>query len=396
MFPILNIAKRELKFILTTRSRIILLFVVPLFVYFFVTYIYSNQAIHNVPVAVLDNDNTELSRAITRFVDASASMKLVHRAASVDELEELILNDDVKAAFYFPKNMTADIKRGGSSKVNILINSHNIVYGNLIYKAASEIVITVSSAILLKKFGADGIPIEKSMNLVMPFRMHKKPLYNPNYNYMQYLAPGLLTVLFQMILMFAGTSSVNREFDETIDNKGIRELLNISKNKTITIILGKALAYVTTSIFSIVLILLIVFPIMGIIVYGSLIALFFYLLFFAFVSATMGIMLSSIFLDKVLALDIAFFYNSPAFVFSGFTFPAWALPIYDQFYAHLIPYTHFVIGFLQLYQMDTPLTFVIPHLLNLTLFLFVGLVVSYFALRYQINKLSLISSVEVA
>jgi ABC-2 type transport system permease protein len=128
---------------------------------------------------------------------------------------------------------------------------------------------------------------------------------------------------------------------------------------------------------------------MGIIVYGSFVVLFFYLLFFAFVSVSMGIMLSSIFLDKVLALDIAFFYNSPAFVFSGFTFPAWALPIYDQFYAHLIPYTHFVIGFLQLYQMNIPLNFVLPNLLNLAIFLFVGLAGSYLALRYQINKLSL-------
>ena len=385
---ILNITKRELKFILTTKSRIILLFIVPLVVYFFVTYIYSNQIIHDVPVAVLDEDNTELTRTITRFVDASASMKVVYRAKSSDEINELILNGDIEAAFHFPNNLTADIKRGGESKVNILISSRNIVYGNLLFKAASEVIITVSSGIMLKKFGADGMPIAQSMNLVMPFRMHKKALYNPNYDYMQYLAPGLLTVLFQMILMFAGTSAINTEFNEKKSNKGIFELLEIAKSKILNIIFGKALAYVIVSIFPALLILLIVFPTMGIIVYGNTFIIFLYLLFFALVSASLGLLLSSIFLENVMALDIAFFYNSPAFVFSGFTFPAWALPIYDQFYAQIIPYTQFIVGFIKLYQMNTPLSFILPHLLILTIFLFVGIAGSYFALSFQVKKLN--------
>jgi ABC-2 type transport system permease protein len=385
---ILNIAKRELKFIFTTKSRIILLFAVPFVTYFFITFIYSNQVIHNIPIAIYDADNTELTRAITRFADASASMEVVYRASSVDELNELILNGDIEGAFYFPSNMTADIKRGGDSKVNIIISSRNIVFGNLLYKAASEVVITVSSAILLKKFGADGMPIVQSMNLVMPFRMHKKALYNPNYNYMQYLAPGLLTVLFQMIIMFAGTSAINIEFDEKKSNKGIFELLGMAKNKILNIILGKALAYVVVAIFPALLILLVVFPFMGIIIYGNIFILFFYLIYFAFVSVSLGLMLSSILLENAIALDIAFVYNSPAFVFSGFTFPAWALPIYDQYYAQIIPYTQFIVGFLKLYQMNTPIQFIFSNLFILTIFLFVGILGSYIALRFQIKKIN--------
>jgi ABC-2 type transport system permease protein len=385
---ILNIAKRELKFIFTTKSRIILLFAVPFVTYFFITFIYSNQVIHNIPIAIYDADNTELTRAITRFADASASMEVVYRASSVDELNELILNGDIEGAFYFPSNMTADIKRGGDSKVNIIISSRNIVFGNLLYKAASEVVITVSSAILLKKFGADGMPIVQSMNLVMPFRMHKKALYNPNYNYMQYLAPGLLTVLFQMIIMFAGTSAINIEFNEKKSNKGIFELLGMAKNKILNIILGKALAYVVVAIFPALLILLVVFPFMGIIIYGNIFILFFYLIYFAFVSVSLGLMLSSILLENAIALDIAFVYNSPAFVFSGFTFPAWALPIYDQYYAQIIPYTQFIVGFLKLYQMNTPIQFIFSNLFILTIFLFVGILGSYIALRFQIKKIN--------
>jgi len=357
---------------------------VPLVVYFFVTFIYSNQAIHEIPVAVYDEDNTDLTRTITRFVDASASMALVYRASSFSELEEMILDGEIQGAFYFPKGLTADVKKGGSSKVNVLINSTNIVYGNLLYKAASEVVITVSSGILLKKLGMKGLSEEQAMNLVMPIRMHTRALYNPNYNYMQYLSPGLLTVLFQMILMFAGAGAINSEFE----NGTVQKLIRESKGNIFSIVLGKASAYVVVSVFLAILMLGVVFPFFGIKVYGSIIVLFFYLLYFAFVSVSLGLMLSSIFLEKVVALDIAFFYNSPAFVFSGFTFPAWALPIYDQFYGNIIPYTHFVYGFIKIYQMNTPLSYLVPHLLMLGIFLIVGLGGSYFALKFQVNKLN--------
>ncbi len=382
--PILNIAKRELKYIFTTKSRIILLFLVPLVVYVFVTFIYSHQVIHGVPVAVYDEDNTELTRAITRFVDANATMELVFRATSFHELEEMILSGEIQGAFYFPHGMTAKVKRGGSAKVNILINSTNIVYGNLLYKAASEVVVTVSSGILLKKFRMKGLTEEQAMNLVMPIRLHPRALYNPNYNYMQYLSPGLLTVLFQMILMFAGASAINIEFE----NKTIRDLLRMAKGKPLNIIFGKALAYVSVSMFPAILMLGIVFPFFGVKVYGNLLVLFIYLMYFAFVSVSLGLMLSSIFLERVMALDIAFFYNSPAFVFSGFTFPAWALPVFNQLYGNIIPYTHFVYGFIKIYQMNTPLSYLTPHLLMLVIFLIVGLTGSYFALKFQIKKLN--------
>ncbi len=390
MFSIGKIAKREIEYVLKTRSRRILLFVIPLVVYFFIPAIYSKQAVTDVPVAILDEDNTELSRAITRFVDASATMNVVFRAASFSEIKDMILKDEIKAAFYFPHGMTAKIKKGGSATAEVLINTQNIVYGNLIYKSASEILVTVSTAVSVKKLGAEGLPVIAGMNLAMPFRIIKRPLFNPNYDYMQYLAPGILTVLFQMIIMFAATSSVNREFS---DKRNIEKLLKLSEGNYLNIFLGKALSYVVFSIFPAALILFVVFPVMGIAVYGNTALLFLYFMFFAFVSASLGLMISSIFIDNVLALDVAFFYNSPAFVFSGFTFPIWALPAYDRFYAQLIPYTHFIDGFLQLYQMDTPVKYALPSLLSLTVFAVVGFSVGIFAFRFQLKKQSINFSV---
>jgi ABC-2 type transport system permease protein len=86
------------------------------------------------------------------------------------------------------------------------------------------------------------------------------------------------------------------------------------------------------------------------------------------------------------SLDIAFFYNSPAFVFSGFTFPLIGMPFFNSLYAHFIPYTHFLHAFFKLYQMGTPFRYITPELSILGLFFLVGFITSYVALKLRLSE----------
>jgi len=88
----------------------------------------------------------------------------------------------------------------------------------------------------------------------------------------------------------------------------------------------------------------------------------------------LGFGISLIFKKELIALDLAIFYNSPAFVFSGFTFPIWAMPWLNSAYAQIIPFTHFLTGFLKIYQLDTPIHFIWPEVWKLLVFLLVAFV----------------------
>jgi ABC-2 type transport system permease protein len=97
--------------------------------------------------------------------------------------------------------------------------------------------------------------------------------------------------------------------------------------------------------------------------------------------------LSSIVLKETLAMDIAFFYNSPAFVFSGFTFPVFGMPLLNSTYAEILPYTHFLTGFIKLYQMDSSWQVLIGEIIALIIFMIIGIVAAYFALYFRIKLL---------
>jgi len=88
----------------------------------------------------------------------------------------------------------------------------------------------------------------------------------------------------------------------------------------------------------------------------------------------------------MLSMDIGLFYTAPAFVFSGYTFPRWAMPWYDQYYAWLMPYSSFLDGFVKLYQMQLPMKYAIHEISILLLFILATIPLSLLLIKYKIRK----------
>ena len=380
--PILNIAQREIYRIGQRKSSRTLLIYIPLIVFVFLSLIYVKGTLRDVPVAVYDNDHSPLSRLIIRYLDASSYAKVAVYLNSEDDMKDFFLNNDnIHAIYYIPKGTEKGILKGESKKIIVYSNSSNIVFGNLVYKDASTIATTISVGILLKKFMLKGYSLEKAMDLALPIRTHTHPLFNPYYNYLYYLLPGLMTVLLQMLLFFAATRAINSEFTENT----IIELTKIAGNKIRYILFGKALAYTLMGLTTVALIG-VIFGVFGIPLNGNLYDLLFLFTYFIITTVFLGLMLSAIVRDEILALDIAFFYNSPAFVFSGFTFPMFLMPFFDSIYSKVIPYTHFLYAFFKLYQMDAPLRYIRGEIISITIFLLIAISGSLIALKYQLKK----------
>ncbi len=380
--PFIAVFLREIDRVAGRSSTRNLLFWVPLIVYFFLAFIYIRGGLHSIPVAVYDADNSSLSRTFVRYLDASKSIQVDEYLTSDDDIGNYFLDHPgIQAVFVLPKDMYKNILKGKQVQVSIFTNSTNIVFGNILKREAMTIATTISSGVLIERFKAAGLTGHQAMNLTMPITVHSKSLYNPYYNYLYYLIPGLLTVLLQMIMFFVATRALNSEFQEgTFD-----ELYEMSGNSIGNILLGKSLTYLLFGMVITVLITGVIFTTFGIPVKGDITRL--YLLFFLFIAANifLGFLVSSIFEDQILSLDIAFFYNSPAFVFSGFTFPRLGMPAFDNFYADLIPYSHFMTAFFKIYQMDVASTYLKPEITALLIFLITGLLGAYIAVKIKLK-----------
>lgn len=383
---IFKIFKREFLLLKKRPSAWILTLAIPIIIFTYLGAIYFQGTIDHVEIGVLDHDNSELSQKIIQQLKASPKLKIIKQLNSEDVIDRVFIdNPDIKGFYYFPKDFSKNIFLGEQEKIIVYTNSSNIVYGNLIYKEAATLINTISAGINLNRLKIKGIPQDKAMNMVMPIRVISKPLYNPYYNYLQYLLPGLTTVLLQMIVFLLAARSINSE----ISNNRISELFSIAKGNILKIVLGKLLLYTLIG-FSIGLVTLVFFhPIMGIPFSKSTLSFFPVVFIFVMTNAMLGMMVSSMFDKEAIAMDMSFVYNSPAFVFSGFTFPIMAMPAFDAWYAQLIPYTHFLKAYTKWVDMEVPHHFSFNQIIAILIFFIIGYTITVILLMLKQKKLAL-------
>jgi len=376
----IKVAEREMALIGSSKSNRNLLLIVPLVVFLLLGFIYQKGALREIPVAVFDEDHTTLSRTIIQFIDASPAMKITYSLSSQDDLTKFFLQHDERAIFRIPRNLMNDVIKGKASRVQVLTNSNNIVFGNILLREAYMISGTVSAGASIQRLQAEGLTEKQAFNLALPIRVNSKPLFNPIYNYLYYLLPGLMTVLLQMIMFFVATRAINSEFV----NGSFDDLVEISGGSALNILVGKALSYFFVG-FGLIMFIAIVFMFFGIPFKEKEMELILLFSYFILVNIFLGLMLSATLDDEIMSLDIAFFYNSPAFVFSGFTFPLFGMPFFDTLYAQFIPYTHFLHAFFKLYQVGTPFSYIKPELFVLSIFLFTAMFTAWLALHIRIK-----------
>ena len=199
--PLLNIIKREFDRISKRKTLYVLSIFLPLILVASLALIYKNKVVTDLPVAVIDNDNSEISRMMIRAIDASSSMNVTQRFSNLEKAKEEFRKGNIEAVFVFPNGFSQKIKSGNFSNVSIYKNSSSAIIGTLIYRDSYSIIKTFSGGIQLKKLLGKNLNQHAAMNLINPVRIEANSLYNPNYNYLSYLIPGLATSMLQMIIM---------------------------------------------------------------------------------------------------------------------------------------------------------------------------------------------------
>lgn len=380
--PTIKILKREFQRITHRKTIYIISIFLPIILFTLFAMIYKNELVRKVPVAVCDQDHSVTSRLLTRYLESSSAMTIAATPRSVDEIRDLFYKGKIQGAFFIPRNMEEDLKNGTSVSVIVFKGTSNLITSNYIYNDGVKICKTVSAGVVLKKFKSAGFKDAQAMNMVNPVRVQSQILFNPNYSYENYLVPGLMTVVLQMIIMVVAALLISSE----ITHDTFKELIAIANNRILPIIIGKTIPHLLIHFATSMMILGIFFTVFNIPVEGSVLFTLLFLLFFVLASFFYGFFLSTIFSEQQMATEAVLFINTPAFIFSGFTFPLWGMPLVHQIYAQTIPYTHFLTGFLKLYQMNSPVEYAVPEILRLSAFLIVSLIGIAIMLKLRIRK----------
>jgi ABC-2 type transport system permease protein len=215
----------ELKNVVKDSDILRILIIGPIIITLIIGCIYLNTYVDDMPVAVLDMDQSSLSKNITQLFDEDDRFAVTQYVDSEEKLKELLDNGTILMGLCIPKDFSKDISRLKQTNIVTMVNGENIIVANNCYAQAATIINTVSAGAQLKVLQAEGYSYEKAKSMVLAFNFEDRTLYDPKFAYMNYLLLAFVATVIQQVFLSAFGISIINNGSELVREKPIRHLL---------------------------------------------------------------------------------------------------------------------------------------------------------------------------
>ena len=361
-----DIIIEEFKLIFTNKNYIFLVCLWPFIDCLFLGGIYFYGYVRNMPIAVVDNDNTKLSRTISRYFDTSYAFDVFYETKSIDDLKDLLTENKISMGIVIPKNTQRNIKKSLPANIDFYIDGSNYLTANLSEIEGSNILGTINAGLKNVMMKKKGIQSSHAKAMMLPIINDTSKLFNPTYNYGYFLTPGLwISILGQLFLIF-GALSIGRYLEQ-----------NKNTSAVFCLVFGKLFVYTVISVIYFEILFRIFFPIFQIPFDGNTFGAIILSVLFILATILLGMLMSAVSGNRVDSLKGCLLIGSPAFLLSGYTWPLEQMPTLMRTISHFIPLTAYLEGFRKIFQQNMKVEYILPFSKIL-----IFLIVLYFILTY--------------
>ena len=349
--------------------------------FFFLTLMRGGTA-EKMPVAVVDLDQTSISRRLTHEMQATPSVDIQLITNSYPEAREAMQQGKIYGIFVIPKGFYGDLVAFKRPQLDFYVTNAYTVGGNTAYKQMLTMANLTSGAFQREVLRKKGLPDDVIMHRIQPLTIEGHMVANPWGNYSVYLVstilPGILGLICIMLTIFA----IGFELKMRTSHAWLRAA---GGNYTVAMI-GKLIPYTLIYLVLGVGCHLILYRYAGFPVYGSYGRLMFGLLLYIFAMEALGITIIGLLPTLRDALSIGTFYSMLGFSLSGFTYPNMSMLAPVKALSYIEPLRHYYLIYVNEALMAAPVENSIPNMLALTAFMVASLCVAprlHRALVYQ-------------
>ena len=214
---------REVRILLKNPVYGFCMVVFPVLVVLFFTSMMNDGQPLDMPVAVVDQDNTSTTRALVQKLDAFQNSEVVAHYPTVTEARRAIQHNQIYGFLYIPKGTTDQLLSSRQPKISFYYSMASITGGSLVYKDMKTIATLGSAAVEQATLRARGFTDAQIQTFLQPIRVDTHLISNPQTNYNVYLTtmlvPGLMMLFMFLITVYSlGTElkfGTSKEWMET-------------------------------------------------------------------------------------------------------------------------------------------------------------------------------------
>ena len=338
MYPLLQTVRRELRRMTSRRIYIVACLVLPLFSLVFMATIFGTGQMTDLPVGVVDSDNTSASRNIVRMVDATPQLQVIRRYANETEAREAMQRKDIYGYLLIQSRLAEKV--GNNQPATLCYYYHNAMLsvGGELHSTFETLLQQVAVTPIVTEAIGLGEGTSAITSFLVPVSEIELPTYNHNRNYAVYLSQPFFFVFLQVLLLLVTTYALGSE-----RKFGTSQAWLQSANGSMGIaVLGKLLPYTVLFIALSILANVVFFGWMQIPMPGSLWTMNGVTILFIFATQALALTLYSILPILSLIISIVSMVASLGATLSGVTFPVVFMdqPVYLA--SFLFPVRHFM------------------------------------------------------
>ena len=311
--------------------------ILPLFTLFFMATIFGNGQMENIPIGIVDQDNTATSRTIVRNLSAVPTFKVTRHFVNEAAAREAVQRKEIYGYLSIPPRFEQDAITGKDATLSYYYHYALLSVGGELMAAFETSLAPVALSPIAMQAVALGVSEQQIETFLLPVQASDHPIYNPSLDYSVYLSQPFFFVLFQVLILLVTVYSVGSEIKfRTGDN-----WLETAGGNMVTAIAGKLLPY--TVIFSLIALLgnYVMFDILHIPFHGSWLLMNAMTVLFVIATQALALFIFSLFPAVALIISIVSMVGSLGATLSGVTFPVPNMYPLVRDASYLFPVRHF-------------------------------------------------------
>ena len=285
--------------------------------------------VKDIATGVVDLCKTADSRELISSMGNTGYFQIKYNMSDPSEIESLIVSGKIRVGVIIPPDYSRNLAAKIPASVQVLIDGSD--------STPAMNALNISSAIGLIKSLKRLMPETGWRYEDPPVDMRQRILFNPSMRSANFMVPGLVGLVMQIITVLLTAFSIVREREN-----GTLEQLMVTPVTRYGLMLGKVIPFSIVGFIEFCSVLTVMHFVFQVPISGSLLLLLLLAVLFLFSALGLGLFISTIATTQIQAMMLSFLTILPSVLLSGFMFPRSSMPPLMQWISQLIPVTYFI------------------------------------------------------
>jgi ABC-2 type transport system permease protein len=339
----------EWRRVLGDRSVLGLFVIAPLLYGIYYPQPYLGQLLRDVPVAVVDQDRTALSRQLIQTLDAHEAVKVAVRADTLAGAQQALRERRAFAILEVPTNTEREVLKGNDARLPAYVDSTYFMLFNRTLQGIVEAAAATTAEQISRGARPDGSLYRGALAALSPIELLMVPLYNPTGGYGSYVVPAAFVLILQQTLLM-GAAMLGGVAFETAGRHGRRARGSAAS------VLGQGIAHLTLYIAPAAFLLIVMPRLYGFSTLGGTRELCVFAAPFILATSFMGQAAGACFRRRETAVVLFIATSLPQFFLVGVSWPVEAIPPWLRDIGRLFPSESAIDGLVRINQMGARLS----------------------------------------